>query len=783
MKFRTRDLAPAPLELGAPLPRPAPSASPARASVDRRRACRRTATPALVAFLLACAPAWAEASPAPYVWRSVKVGGGGYIPAVVFSPVERGLAYARSDMGGAYRWDRRAARWIPLEDGLAEGSWQGVESLAPDPVNPDVVYAAVGVGARAPSAMLRSHDRGDHWEVVRVPFRMGGNEDGLGLGEILAVDPDDTRVLYFGSRHDGLQRSTDAGRTWSKVASFPLPGLGPPGTAQHRMTHAGLGFVVFDPANGRRGAPTPTLFVGSADPGGEHLFRSNDAGRTWRAVTGGPATDLLPIHGALDGRGHLFITYSDAMGPSGITRGAVWRLDTRFGTWTDVTPDKRPDRPAGGYLGLALDRAQPGVVMVATGDRFHPGDEIWRSRDGGETWKPVSPHSRRDVSATPFLLWGEPQADFGWWMSALAIDPFDPEHVVYATGATVYATNDVSAVDTGGVALWRPWTEGIEQTAVITLASPAAGPPLLSGFGDISGFVHERLDLSPVGQFTRPVFGNTDAIAVAGAAPNVVVRTGTAHGAPHGMTGATLAWSQDYGRSWSSLQPPEPVGDAAGLVSADGRTLVVATSTPMVSRDRGETWSTVGGLPARARPVADPQDPRRFYALDFATGRMFVSRDGAASFAPLPARGLPPLSAADSPASREVAWPLIAAPGRSGDLWLVSTAGLFHSVDGGATFASVPGGLAVQALAFGKAPAGRDYPALFAIGVREGTRAIWRSDDRGASWLRVNDDAHEYGRKYRCLAGDPRVFGRVYVGTDGRGILHGEPGREAPTSR
>jgi xyloglucan-specific exo-beta-1,4-glucanase len=58
-------------------------------------------TGALLAVILTAAlcaivrPAAAE----DYVWRDVKVGGGGYIPNIIFSPVERGLAYLRTDMG------------------------------------------------------------------------------------------------------------------------------------------------------------------------------------------------------------------------------------------------------------------------------------------------------------------------------------------------------------------------------------------------------------------------------------------------------------------------------------------------------------------------------------------------------------------------------------------------------------------------------------------------------------------------------------------------------------
>ncbi|MHB8285124.1 MAG: xyloglucanase [Caulobacteraceae bacterium] len=720
----------------------------------------------VAAAAFAAPPAASLSAPTPYVWRNVKVGGGGFIPGIVFSRAERGLAYARSDMGGAYRWDTRRGSWIPLEDGFAEGSYMGVESIAPDPVDPNVVYAAVGVGLHDPSAILRSHDRGDHWDVVPTPFRMGGNEDGRGLGERLAIDPNDTAILYFGSRFDGLQRSPDHGRTWAKVASFPLPGLGLP-TAR-RQTHGGLSFVVYDPA-GSKGAPSKTIFAGSADAGEHHLFRSDDAGASWRAVVGGPAADLLPVQAQLDAQGVLYITYSDALGPNGIKRGAVFKLDTHTNAWTDITPDKSADAPAGGYMGLSLDRNRPGALVVATVDRFHPGDLIWRSLDGGATWRNIRPLSHRDVSASPFLLWGKPEADFGWWMAALAIDPFDSDTATYATGATVYAAHHLTDVDQGRPITWTPWVNGIEQTAIITLDSPHDGPTLLSGFGDIGGFAHEELTKSPAGMYADPRFDNTNTIDVAGRA-SVVVRSGVGHD----KVGPTLGLSQDLGRTWRPVITPAPTGDAAITVSADGRTLVVMTPTPIVSRDLGQTWSPVAGAPTSSRLVADRVDSQRFYALDFDTGSVFASTDSGASFADLHSRGLPGL-AAERPHWREAPWPLYATPGRTGDLWVTSKAGLFHSTDGGRSFVRVHGDVAVEALGFGKAAPGRTMPTLFAIGSRGETRAIWRSDDEGASWLRVNDAAHEYGRRFRSISGDPRIFGRVYIGTDGRGVLYGEP--------
>ncbi|MFN7108878.1 MAG: xyloglucanase [Brevundimonas sp.] len=723
---------------------------------------------------------------APYVWRNVVVGAGGFIPGIVFSRVERGLAYARSDMGGAYRLDAKQARWLPLMDSSPRSGDFGIESIAADPIDADVVHAAVGVHKADPGAMLRSSDRGATWRRTEVPFRMGGNEDGRGLGERLAIDPNNNRILYFGSRHDGLQRSTDGGASWRKVEAFPLKGLGTP---TDRSTHGGLSFVVFDPRSGQRGQPSRTLFVGVADPHDHALYRSDDAGRTWRPVEGGPRAELSAAKAELDDRGILYVTCTLGIGPNGVTDGAVWRLDTNTGAWTDITPP----RPLGGFMGVALDRKRPGVIMVSTLNRWQPGDTLWRSTDDGRSWTSLREAARHDVSATPYLNWGNDKPDFGWWIAALALDPFDSDRLVYATGATVYETRNLSAADHGRPTDWAPWVEGIEQTAVITLVSPPKGPHLLTGFGDISGFAHEDLDRSPQRQFTTPVFANTNQIDYAGAAPEIVVRSGTPHEgvASEGHDGSTLAWSDDAGLSWKPLGRPRPASgetpvvadnprmdlyrDAPITVSADGSTFVLATPKVVWSRDRGVTWKACAGLPMLLRPVADRKDAMLFYALDFRTGAWYVSVDGAESFAVVPSRGLPGTVAEDRPTWREVAFPLNGTPDHEGDLWFVSRSGLYNSRDGGQRFDRIDGGLSVEMMDFGKPPAGSTYPALFAIGTRGDVRGVFRSDDRGRSWIRVNDDQHEYGRRFRAIAGDPRVFGRVYVATDGRGVVYGEP--------
>ncbi|HUC84970.1 MAG TPA: hypothetical protein VL970_07245, partial [Candidatus Acidoferrales bacterium] len=80
---------------------------------------------------------------------------------------------------------------------------------------------------------------------------------------------------------------------------------------------------------------------------------------------------------------------------------------------------------------------------------------------------------------------------------------------------------------------------------------------------------------------------------------------------------------------------------------------------------------------------------------------------------------------------------------------------------------------AADSLGQGRAAPGRSSPALFLAGAVSGVRALFRSDDRGTSWVRINDDQHQYGY-ISHVTGDPRIYGRVYFGTGGRGIIYGD---------
>jgi xyloglucan-specific exo-beta-1,4-glucanase len=52
-----------------------------------------------------------------------KVLGGGFTPGIVFNPTEKGLAYARTDIGGLYRLKPSDDSWTPLQDYVNNTLW------------------------------------------------------------------------------------------------------------------------------------------------------------------------------------------------------------------------------------------------------------------------------------------------------------------------------------------------------------------------------------------------------------------------------------------------------------------------------------------------------------------------------------------------------------------------------------------------------------------------------------------------------------------------------------
>jgi hypothetical protein len=681
----------------------------------------------IVALILASVSARA----AEYVWKNVAIGGGGYVSGIEYHPAEPGLAYARTDVGGAYRRDSATGPWIPLNDwvgGLNNGFMDlGVLSVGLDPAGADRVYLACGQYLEwwaPPARFMSSSDRGATWMDIALPFKLGGNLNGRGTGERLAVDPLDGTRIFLGTTADGLWRSTDRGATWTQLTAF---------------TPAATTFVLCDPDH------AGTLYAGAAQTDAPTLWKSTDGGETWAAVAGQPS-GLMALQAKLDPAGDLFLTYSDNVGPSNASTGAVWKCSAS-GTWTNLNVPTGQ----GGFGGIAVDPNLPGRVVVSTLDRWWPGDEIYRSDDGGHTWTGVLDGAALDHSSAPWAATLSPH-----WISDVEIDPFDSGRASFVTGYGLFTTSNLGA--SPGQPAWSFDCKGLEECVPQALVSPASGPPLVSVIGDFDGFRHDNLDASPALGRHSPSKGTTHALDGAGTAPAVLAK----------MHGATGAISRDGGTTWTDIPtaPPTASGERGELaVSADGSRILWCpkASVAYVSSNDGVTWTPCAGSPTGDLwPAADRVDPLRFTVFDPATRAVHMSTDGGVTF-----------SAGDTnlPSDGDR---IEAVPGNTGHLWLSAwNGGLWRSTDGGANFVQVTSVERGYRVGFGRSADGTGYPAVFLWGRIGGIDGLFRSDDTGAIWQRINDSLHQFGH-ITDLTGDPRAHGRVYLGTSGRGIIVGD---------
>ncbi|MDX3860132.1 cellulose binding domain-containing protein [Streptomyces europaeiscabiei] len=722
-----------------------------------------------------------------YTWKNARIDGGGFVPGIVFNRKERNLAYARTDIGGAYRWVEASKTWTPLLDSVGWDNWghTGVVSLASDSVDPNKVYVAAGTYTNSwdpgNGAILRSSDRGASWQKTNLPFKLGGNMPGRGMGERLAVDPNRNSVLYLGAPSGkGLWRSTDSGVTWSQVTNFPNVGnyvADPSDTSGYSSDNQGIVWVTFDETTGTSQNATRTLYVGVADKDNA-VYRSTDAGATWSRVAGQP-TGYLAHKGVLDAtNGHLYLSYSDKGGPYDGGKGQLWRYATATGSWTNISPVAEADTYYG-FSGLTVDRQDPGTVMATAYSSWWPDTQIFRSTDSGATWTKAWDYTSypnranrftMDVSSSPWLTWGanpsppEQTPKLGWMTEALEIDPFNSSRMMYGTGATIYGTENLGNWDSGGQFAIKPMVQGLEETAVNDLASPPSGAPLLSALGDIGGFRHTDLTKVPSMMFTQPNFTTTTSLDYAESNPNTVVRVGNLDSGPH------IAFSTDNGANWFAGTDPSGVsGGGTVAAAADGSRFVWSPAGTGVryATGFGNSWSASSGIPADAIVESDRVDPKTFYG--FKSGKFYVSTDGGATFTASNATNLP---SGDSVRFK-------ALPGAKGDVWLAGGAadgayGLWHSTDGGATWTKLPGVEQADTIGFGKAAAGASYQTLYTSARIGGVRGIFRSTDKGATWTRINDDAHQWGWTGAAITGDPRVYGRVYVSTNGRGVVYGD---------
>lgn len=693
-----------------------------------------------------------------YTWKPVVVPAGGAIQDIVYSRVSQGLIYMRTDMGGAYRWDNTNNIWVPLTDWLGDWNLYGVESIAPDPVNANVVYAAIGQSYNSSNGyIIASSDQGKNWNQYPMPVIIAGNDSGNYAGERLAVDPDNTSILYYGSRSGGLWKSTNSGANWSHVTSFPVNG-----DSGH-----GICYVIFDP-NSATGSGSNTIYVGvqALGSGNSNLYRSINGGTNWSVIPGGPS-GMSTCQASLGSDRNLWIVYGDS--DSGPGTGQVWKLNLNSLAWGNVTPAAGPGAGSGGYSGICADDQNAQHVVVSTLDWWGGTDKCFQTTNGGTSWTIIAnaqnswnsgPYPNYNINGAPWTRFCSPYDGGAWFIAAVKIDPFNSNNAIYTTGGGLWSTTNVLAPTQPQGITWNFTDYGIEQTAVLFLCPSYKSGVFFSCLGDISGMRYTNLDVPAPNKYCNPAFGNTNCLDFAENNTNIVARVGSS-----GSVASDTAFSSDNGQTWApgAVAPPG-YGTSNQMrscaVAADGSRIIVCPysgyGSPAYTTNSGGSWTTCNGPPSGSDLAADRINASVFFATNGSS--LYRSTDGGANFSVVN-------SFSGSGAPRTVF-------GLTGEVWVATGNGLYRFTNNGSTMATIANISSANSVGFGKAAAGQAHPAVYLTGTVGGTYGFYRCDDGvGTSWVRINDNNHQYGYGAWC-GGDEDIYGRIYVGTNGRGTLY-----------
>ena len=310
-------------------------------------------------------------------WRNLGPARGGRVTAVTGVPGQRSVYYFGATGGGIWKSVDSGMNWTNVSDGeLGAGS---VGAVAVAPSDPNIVYAGMGEGCIRGNVshgdgVYKSYDAGKTWTNV-------GLRDSRQIGRI-RIHPRDPDLVYvaalghpFGPNHErGVFRSRDGGTTWSRVLGV--------------NDSTGAIDVVMDAKNPRvlyagtwQVQRTPWSFESGG--AGSGLWKTSDGGDTWKRLTG----EGLP-KGVW---GRVGVAVSPVQ-PDRVwamveaEEGGLFRSDDAGRTWRRTSEDRNLRQRAWYYSHVYADPRNAEVVYVLN-------VQMMRSGDGGRTFRPIpGPH-------------------------------------------------------------------------------------------------------------------------------------------------------------------------------------------------------------------------------------------------------------------------------------------------------------------------------------------------------------------------------------------------------
>jgi xyloglucan-specific exo-beta-1,4-glucanase len=707
-------------------------------------------------------------------YKSVNLQGMGYVTGLVIHPdivSAPNLVYAKTDVGGVFRWNNNQQKWIPLLDNIGVLSLlnRNVESIAIDPKNTNKIYAACSVnvlfGDEDKGEVFVSNDQGKNWTATGLGdfgVYMGGNDFYRGSsGERLMVDPNNSSVVFFASRKNGLWRKKGNG-LWKEVnIGIPINSEAP-----------GITFVLFD-----KNAPlinnlSSKIYIGVYGVG---VLSSSNAGKNWTLIGG----ETNPLRAHLSSNNKLYVTYGgkedDYAGP-----GSVRRYSNS--TWTNITPENNFNKS---YSGISTDVYNPENIVVTTNQA-----NMFKSTNGGTNWESISMNfdyfPEHYQWAIDFFRWGT---------SALVIDPND------VSGNTVWSSNGFAVIKSENYfqpnATWKTVMKNLEEYCGIAVKTPpvVGGAQLFTGQWD--GIGHRIVDRNIVPDKRFDDQGNQSiskctSIDYCQSSPENMAWVGFSQ-----VDNSTLSGvSDDNGLTWNSFQDQSPGKGGIIAISATNSQKMVwhpdnnSGTGFSFTNNKGNTWQPCIGLPSTTwyrdwysnTLASDRINGNKFYML-YDDGlynpiKFYRSTNGGANWQVTTAE----FAGAQNYSTYAT---IKTNPYVEGDIWvafhpntniaeweLESNFKLWHSTNSGNSFTALSNVDAAYSVTIGKGSGGATNIYIYGKLNGSSKEGFYVSSNNGVSWQLISNLNRGQWGGTACMEGDLLTENLFYFAPNGcRGFV------------
>ena len=757
-------------------------------------------------------------------WDTLNIGGGGFVSGIITGDDQM---YARTDVGGAYRYDYDQKRWVQLLGFLneADRGFLSVDAMCVDPNDDDTLYLLCGCAyfSDARTVIFRSHDAGETFEEIDVTdlIQVHGNGYGRQTGEAIAVDPDNPNIIYCGgdatASDSALIMSEDGGDTWSPVMGYDKLGLFEYSIKWPTWTEHMVRSVADDEYLNVNGIATIKItdgkvYVGTSVKGKANLHVADVGSDDFQPLSEELPTEQMPSRINLDADGNLLITYINGLMFDRGT-GYAFKYNPKTNELKDITPTEgivtNTKKLNVGYGAVASDPKDANKLVATTCAQWYSqawtadawernaiawGDRFFKSEDGGETWTEITPGNTAYWDG-PLLANYLQDGGHSWirdkaihWSGCIALDPRNSDQFWVVSGNGVFTCENTWAECPD--IYFAP--DGIEEVVSLDFISRPGKDPV-SVIGDYDGFYHNAdgtaTQLTPSMNKLTSTTASTAGIAYCPANPDVMVRL---------SEGSALGYYTTDGTTWQEL-PNIPCSGAKAAINQleDGtyRILVSSSGKIAYTDDFGKTWNTASTSDSLSSTIwmcVDEKNPQYVYAYGYYYNQYYFYSKPKADITD--ARYI--LMVSDDYGKTFKNNQTVCQYDQCDGAYRIAyldegtfaiAAGYYGAylvTDYGKTITKMDNVSYCKTMGYGAAQKDGDPYTLYMYGkpADSDPEGVYRSTDCGKSWILINQN-HLYGGtgNGNYLVGDMNTFGTVYMSTVGCGIVVGKvTGSEGP---